>query len=52
MKIPTDIKIIISFIAVLFLGFIPTIAIWLPDVLMAIKTAQDEKQRANAGRAD
>jgi hypothetical protein len=52
MKIPTDVKISGSFIAVFLLGLIPVFAFWLPDVLIAIaaKTTQDEKQRTDAER--
>jgi hypothetical protein len=49
MKIPTDIKISTSFVAVLLLGFVPVIAIWLPEVLMIGKAIQGE-QRTDAKR--
>jgi hypothetical protein len=43
MNIPTDIKISVSFIAVLLLGFVPMIAIWMPDILLAIKSRPKRK---------
>ena len=49
--IPTDFKISAWFIAVFLLALAPIIAVWLPDVWVAIKIVQDEKKQTAAKRA-
>ena len=45
-SIPADIKISVFFIAVFLLGFIPVLALWLPDILIALKAVEGEKRQA------